>query len=75
MKPRIHVVTLAVADLDRALTFYRDGMGFPTEGLIGTEFQGDEDTPTGPRRCSSSAAASCCRCTPAPSWPRTPASP
>ena len=47
MRPRIHVVTLAVADLDRALTFYRDGMGFPTEGLIGTEFQGDEDTPAG----------------------------
>lgn len=47
MRPRIHVVTLAVADLDRALTFYRDGMGFPTEGLIGTEFQGDENTPNG----------------------------
>ena len=47
MRPRIHVVTLAVADLDRALTFYRDGMGFPTEGLIGTEFQGDEETPDG----------------------------
>jgi uncharacterized protein len=47
MKPRIHVVTLAVADLDRALTFYRDGMGFPTEGLIGTEFHGNEDTPDG----------------------------
>jgi len=47
MRPRIHVVTLAVADLDRALTFYRDGMGFPTEGLIGTEFQGDEGTPDG----------------------------
>ena len=47
MRPRIHVVTLAVADLDRALTFYRDGMGFPTEGLIGTEFQGDEGTPAG----------------------------
>jgi hypothetical protein len=47
MKPRIHVVTLAVADLDRALTFYRDGMGFPTEGLIGAEFHGDEDTPDG----------------------------
>ena len=47
MKPRIHVVTLAVADLDRALRFYRDGMGFPTEGLIGAEFQGDEDTPDG----------------------------
>jgi uncharacterized protein len=61
MRPRIHVVTLAAADLDRALTFYRDGMGFPTEGLIGTEFQGDEGTPDGPRRCSSSTAASCCR--------------
>jgi uncharacterized protein len=47
MKPRIHVVTLAVADLDRALTFYRDGLGFPTEGLIGTEFRGDEHTPDG----------------------------
>ena len=47
MKPRIHVVTLAVADLDRALTFYRDGMGFATEGLIGAEFQGDQDTPDG----------------------------
>ena len=47
MRPRIHVVTLAVADLDRALTFYRDGMGFPTEGLIGTEFQADEGTPDG----------------------------
>lgn len=47
MKPRIHVITLAVADLDRALTFYRDGMGFPTEGPIGTEFLGDEDTPNG----------------------------
>jgi hypothetical protein len=47
VKPRIHVVTLAVADLDRALTFYRDGLGFPTEGLIGTEFRGDEDTPDG----------------------------
>jgi catechol 2,3-dioxygenase-like lactoylglutathione lyase family enzyme len=47
MRPRIHVVTLAVADLDRALTFYRDGMGFQTEGLIGTEFRGDEGTPAG----------------------------
>ena len=34
MKPRIHVVTLAVADLDRALAFYRDGLGLATEGLI-----------------------------------------
>src|ERR1700678_1564493 len=47
MKPRIHVITLAVADLDRALAFYRDGLGFQTEGLIGTEFTGDETTPEG----------------------------
>ena len=47
MRPHIHVITLAVADLDRALTFYRDGMGFPTEGLVGTEFKGDQDTPDG----------------------------
>ena len=47
MKPSIHVITLAVADLDRALAFYRDGLGFHTEGLIGTEFKGDETTPDG----------------------------
>ncbi len=47
MKPRIHVITLAVADLDRALAFYRDGLGFPTKGLIGTKFTGDETTPNG----------------------------
>ena len=47
MKPRIHIITLAVADLDRALTFYRDGLGFRTEGLIGAEFQGEENGPDG----------------------------
>ena len=47
MKPRIHVITLAVDDLDRALAFYRDGLGFRTEGLIGTEFKGDETIPDG----------------------------
>ena len=60
MKPRIHVITLAVADLDRALAFYRDGLGFPTKGLIGTKFTGDGPLPTGPRRCSASTAGSCC---------------
>jgi catechol 2,3-dioxygenase-like lactoylglutathione lyase family enzyme len=47
MKPRIHVITLAVADLDRALAFYRDGPGFQTEGLIGTEFTGNPAIPDG----------------------------
>ncbi|MDR0358154.1 MAG: VOC family protein [bacterium] len=47
MKPRIQVITLAVADLDRSLAFYRDGLGLETEGLIGTEFEGDETTANG----------------------------
>src|SRR5687768_2992086 len=39
MKPRIKVLTLAVSDLERSLAFYRDGMGLPTKGIIGTEFE------------------------------------
>ncbi len=38
MKPRITVITLGVDDLERSLCFYRDGLGFPTEGIIGQEF-------------------------------------
>ena len=29
MEPRISIVTLAVADLPRAVEFYRDGLGLP----------------------------------------------
>lgn len=47
MQPRVHVITLGVADLARALAFYRDGLGLPTEGVIGTEFPGDATTPAG----------------------------
>lgn len=47
MQPRIHVITLAVSDLDRALAFYRDGLGLESAGVIGTEFAGDETTPAG----------------------------
>ncbi|MFB9278435.1 VOC family protein [Cohnella cellulosilytica] len=39
MKPRVTVLTLGVDDLERALIFYRDGLGFPTEGIVGTEFE------------------------------------
>ncbi|HEX7057537.1 MAG TPA: VOC family protein [Bacilli bacterium] len=39
MKPRITVITLGVDDLNRSLTFYRDGLGFSTEGIVGTEFE------------------------------------
>jgi uncharacterized protein len=47
MEPRIHVVTLAVSDLDRALSFYRDGLGLDSAGVIGTEFAGDDDNAAG----------------------------
>jgi len=39
MKPRIKVLTLDVSALERSLVFYRDGMGLPTRGIIGTEFE------------------------------------
>lgn len=39
MKPRVTVITLGVDDLDRALVFYRDGLGLSTEGIIGSEFE------------------------------------
>jgi hypothetical protein len=32
MKPKISIITLAVSDLERSTTFYRDGMGLPTYG-------------------------------------------
>ena len=47
MEPQIGVITLAVADLDRALGFYRDGLGLPSRGIVGTEYAGDELTPAG----------------------------
>jgi uncharacterized protein len=43
MKQRLHVITLAVDDLERALAFYRDGLGFSSNGVIGTEWK-DERT-------------------------------
>ena len=38
MNPRISVITLGVDDLERAVAFYRDGLGLKTEGIIGKEF-------------------------------------
>jgi hypothetical protein len=39
MKARITVLTLGVDDLEASLRFYRDGLGLPTEGIIGREFE------------------------------------
>src|ERR1039458_7558957 len=47
MEARIHVITLAVSDLDRALEFYRSGLGLDSPGVVGTEFTGDDENPAG----------------------------
>jgi catechol 2,3-dioxygenase-like lactoylglutathione lyase family enzyme len=39
MKPRITLITLGVADLERAVRFYRDGLGLSTQGIVGAEFE------------------------------------
>lgn len=39
MQPRLTVLTLGVDDLERAVAFYRDGLGLPTEGIVGREFE------------------------------------
>ncbi len=39
MKPRITVITIGVDDLERSLDFYREGLGFATEGIVGKEFE------------------------------------
>lgn len=39
MKPRITVITLGVGDLERAVQFYRDGLGLQTDGIVGREFE------------------------------------
>src|SRR5690606_20185690 len=36
---RITLVTLGVDDLEASLRFYRDGLGFPAEGIVGQEFE------------------------------------
>lgn len=39
MRPYISVITLGVDDLERALKFYREGLGLQTEGIIGHQFE------------------------------------
>ena len=39
MRARIKVLTLGVNDLERSLAFYRDGLGLPTKGIVGQEFE------------------------------------
>ena len=39
MEPRITIVTLGVDDLERSLAFYREGLGLPSQGIVGREFE------------------------------------
>lgn len=38
MKPRVTMLTIGVDDLEEAVRFYRDGLGWQTQGIVGTEF-------------------------------------
>jgi catechol 2,3-dioxygenase-like lactoylglutathione lyase family enzyme len=42
MEPRFTVLTLGVDNLEKSLAFYRDGLGLPTKGIIGKEFEHGE---------------------------------
>lgn len=46
MRPRIHVITLGVDDLDRSLAFYRS-LGLESEGVVASEFPGDAEMAAG----------------------------
>jgi catechol 2,3-dioxygenase-like lactoylglutathione lyase family enzyme len=39
MTPRITLITLGVDDLERAVAFYRDGLGWGTKGIVGSEIE------------------------------------
>jgi catechol 2,3-dioxygenase-like lactoylglutathione lyase family enzyme len=39
MHARITLLTLGVDHLERAVAFYRDGMGFKTQGIVGRELE------------------------------------
>jgi uncharacterized protein len=46
VKPRVHVLTPAVDDLERSLAFYRQ-LGLESSGIVATEFPGDEENAAG----------------------------
>jgi catechol 2,3-dioxygenase-like lactoylglutathione lyase family enzyme len=39
MTPSISVITLGVDDLERAVAFYRDGLGLHSAGIVGSQFE------------------------------------
>lgn len=43
MEPKFFFITLGVSKLERSVSFYRDGLGWHTDGIVGREFH-DEVT-------------------------------
>jgi uncharacterized protein len=39
MEPRFTVLTLGVDNLEKAFKFYHEGLGFPSKGIVGKEFE------------------------------------
>jgi uncharacterized protein len=39
MKPLVTLITLGVDDLEKSLRFYRDGLGFATDGIVGQQYE------------------------------------
>lgn len=39
MKPKITVITLCVDDLEKSYKFYHEGLGLPSGGIVGKEFE------------------------------------
>jgi len=42
MKPRISMITLGVDDLEKSYKFYHEGLGLPSQGIIGKEYKRGE---------------------------------
>ncbi|HOI70018.1 MAG TPA: VOC family protein [Methanothrix sp.] len=38
MEPRLNIVTLGVEDLERAVSFYKDGLGWPLSSISGGDY-------------------------------------
>lgn len=38
MMPKVSIITLAVANLEKAVRFYRDGLGWKTRGIVGADY-------------------------------------
>ena len=38
MEPRLNIVTLGVKNLERAIYFYKDGLGWPLSSISGGDF-------------------------------------